>query len=70
MISGVVAVQIDIRVAGQTFYDRCVNLGFIRPAVAKAGLDEIGIEDLRDQKIISFSRQNLSYTDRRDVCRA
>jgi DNA-binding transcriptional LysR family regulator len=37
-------------------------------AVAKdsrlAGLAEIGIEDLRDQKIISFSRQNLSYTER------
>jgi DNA-binding transcriptional LysR family regulator len=29
-----------------------------------AGLAEIGIEDLRDQKIISFSRQNLSYTER------
>ncbi|WP_428414957.1 LysR family transcriptional regulator [Pararhizobium sp.] len=64
-----------------------INLGFIRPvenigslrffsmaddeyllAVAKdsrlAGLAEIGIEDLRDQKIISFSRQNLSYTER------
>jgi len=25
---------------------------------------EIGVEDLRDQKIISFSRQNLSYTER------
>jgi DNA-binding transcriptional LysR family regulator len=25
---------------------------------------EIGIEDLRDQKIISFSRSNLSYTER------
>jgi DNA-binding transcriptional LysR family regulator len=37
-------------------------------AVAKesrlAGLAEISIEDLRDQKIISFSRQNLSYTER------
>lgn len=37
-------------------------------AVAKdsrlAGLDEISIDDLRDQKIISFSRQNLSYTER------
>ena len=64
-----------------------INLGFIRPvenigslrffsmandeyllAVAKnsrlAGLAAIGIEDLRDQKIISFSRQNLSYTER------
>ena len=64
-----------------------INLGFIRPvenigslrffsmasdeyllAVAKdsrlAGLDEIGLDDLRDQKIISFSRQNLSYTER------
>jgi DNA-binding transcriptional LysR family regulator len=64
-----------------------INLGFIRPvenigslrffsmanddyllAVAKdsrlARLDEIGIDDLRDQKIISFSRQNLSYTER------
>jgi len=64
-----------------------INLGFIRPvenigslrffsmanddyllAIAKdsrlAMLDEIGIEDLRDQKIISFSRQNLSYTER------
>jgi DNA-binding transcriptional LysR family regulator len=64
-----------------------VNLGFIRPvenigslrffsmandeyllAVVKdsrlAGLAEIGIEDLRDQKVISFSRQNLSYTER------
>jgi len=25
---------------------------------------EIGVEDLRDQRIISFSRQNLSYTER------
>jgi DNA-binding transcriptional LysR family regulator len=37
-------------------------------AVAKdsrlARLGEICIEDLRDQKIISFSRQNLSYTER------
>ncbi len=37
-------------------------------AVAKesrlANLAEIDIEDLRDQKIISFSRQNLSYTER------
>jgi DNA-binding transcriptional LysR family regulator len=37
-------------------------------AIAKdsrlAALDEIGIDDLRDQKIISFSRQNLSYTER------
>ncbi len=37
-------------------------------AVAKdrrlAGLAEIGIDDLRAQKIISFSRQNLSYTER------
>ena len=64
-----------------------INLGFIRPvenigslrffsmasdeyllAIAKdsrlAGLNEIGIEDLRDQKIISFSRSNLSYTER------
>ncbi len=30
----------------------------------EVGLDEIGIDDLRDQKIISFSRQNLSYTKR------
>ncbi|WP_426233570.1 LysR family transcriptional regulator [Pararhizobium sp. DWP3-4] len=29
-----------------------------------AAMAEIGIEDLRDQKIISFSRQNLSYTER------
>ena len=29
-----------------------------------AKLSEIGIDDLRDQKIISFSRQNLSYTER------
>jgi DNA-binding transcriptional LysR family regulator len=29
-----------------------------------AARDDIGIEDLRDQKIISFSRQNLSYTER------
>ncbi|MGV8935702.1 MAG: LysR family transcriptional regulator [Allorhizobium sp.] len=29
-----------------------------------AQLSEIGIDDLRDQKIISFSRQNLSYTER------
>jgi DNA-binding transcriptional LysR family regulator len=37
-------------------------------AVAKdsrlAGLAEIVIEDLRDQKIISFSHQDLSYTQR------
>jgi DNA-binding transcriptional LysR family regulator len=37
-------------------------------AVAKdsrlADLEEIGIEDLRDQKSMSFSRQNLSYTER------
>jgi DNA-binding transcriptional LysR family regulator len=64
-----------------------INLGLIRPvenigslrffsmasdeyllAVAKdsrlADLEEIGIEDLRDQKIMSFSRQNLSCTER------
>jgi len=29
-----------------------------------AKLSEISIDDLRDQKIISFSRQNLSYTER------
>jgi DNA-binding transcriptional LysR family regulator len=29
-----------------------------------AARDDIGIEDLRDQKIIAFSRQNLSYTER------
>ncbi len=29
-----------------------------------AGLDEICISDLRDQKIIGFQRQNLSYTER------
>jgi DNA-binding transcriptional LysR family regulator len=31
---------------------------------ALAARDDIDIEDLRDQKIISFSRQNLSYTER------
>jgi DNA-binding transcriptional LysR family regulator len=64
-----------------------INLGFIRPvenigslrflsmagdeyllAVAKdsrlTDLEEIGIEDLRDQKSMSFSRQNLSFTER------
>ncbi|WP_426232273.1 LysR family transcriptional regulator [Pararhizobium sp. DWP3-4] len=29
-----------------------------------AARGDIGIDDLRDQKIISFSRQNLSYTER------
>jgi DNA-binding transcriptional LysR family regulator len=29
-----------------------------------AARDDIGIADLRDQKIIAFSRQNLSYTER------
>ncbi|MCB5202615.1 LysR family transcriptional regulator [Neorhizobium sp. T786] len=29
-----------------------------------AAMEDIGIEDLRDQKIISFSRSNLSYTER------
>jgi DNA-binding transcriptional LysR family regulator len=29
-----------------------------------AGRDDLTIEDLRDQRIISFSRQNLSYTER------
>ncbi|WEX74733.1 LysR family transcriptional regulator [Sinorhizobium numidicum] len=29
-----------------------------------AAQSEIGLEDLRDQKIISFSRANLSYTER------
>jgi len=29
-----------------------------------AALDEIGVEELRSQKIISFSRQNLSYSER------
>jgi len=37
-------------------------------AVAKtsplAAQEEIGIEDLRDEKIIAFNRQNLSYTER------
>jgi DNA-binding transcriptional LysR family regulator len=37
-------------------------------AVAKASplaaQEEIGIEDLRDEKIIAFNRQNLSYTER------
>jgi DNA-binding transcriptional LysR family regulator len=37
-------------------------------AVAKdsplAAMEDVGIEDLRDQKIISFSRSNLSYTER------
>jgi DNA-binding transcriptional LysR family regulator len=31
---------------------------------ALASKAEIGIEDLRDQKIIAFARQNLSYTER------
>ncbi|WEX75101.1 LysR family transcriptional regulator [Sinorhizobium numidicum] len=31
---------------------------------ALAAQSEIGIDDLRDQKIISFSRANLSYTER------
>ncbi|OWK23421.1 hypothetical protein AJ87_37585 [Rhizobium yanglingense] len=29
-----------------------------------AGQAEIGIDDLRSEKIISFNRQNLSYTER------
>jgi DNA-binding transcriptional LysR family regulator len=29
-----------------------------------ASLNEISIEDLRDQKIIAFNRQNLSFTER------
>jgi hypothetical protein len=28
-----------------------------------AARNGIGVEDLRDQKILSFSRQNLSYTE-------
>src|SRR5690606_26106339 len=29
-----------------------------------SAMEDVGIEDLRDQKIISFSRSNLSYTER------
>ncbi len=29
-----------------------------------AALDEVSVSDLRDQKIIGFRRQNLSYTER------
>ncbi|MBU4090270.1 MAG: LysR family substrate-binding domain-containing protein, partial [Alphaproteobacteria bacterium] len=29
-----------------------------------AGLEEVSVSDLRDQKIIGFRRQNLSYTER------
>ncbi|MBB3391055.1 DNA-binding transcriptional LysR family regulator [Rhizobium sp. BK275] len=35
------------------------NVGFHQPV--EAGID---IEDLRDEKIISFSRQNLSHSER------
>jgi DNA-binding transcriptional LysR family regulator len=36
----------------------------VEKSSALATRDDIGIDDLRDQKIISFSRQNLSYTER------
>jgi DNA-binding transcriptional LysR family regulator len=53
-----------------------INLGFIRPVENIGSLravghgnplaerDEITIDDLSDQKIIAFSRQNLSFTER------
>lgn len=48
---------------------RCLGIGYERYLLAipasnpLAGSDKVGLDDLRAQKIIAFSRSNLSYTE-------